>query len=147
MFNKKNISVVAAGMMAATSFGTAFAAPQTCAIVDSTQESEIKEIKEKVAEMFTVKFTEKAALLNGTKTTAKGKVDTPVYTIGIETSTGVYTNYNNYAAFEKAFDEKYADLKSGVTIRVRYIEAANRVLDNGQIVDSIESTYVAADFN
>lgn len=148
MLNKKNISVVAAGMMAATSFGTAFAAPQSRAIVDSTQESEINAIKEKVAEMFTVKFTEEAALLTGNKAIAEGKVDTPVYTIGIEGSTpGDYTDYDNYAAFEKAFDAKYAALKSGETIRVRYIEAANRVLDNGQIVDSVESTYAAADFD
>lgn len=140
MLKKKNIAMAMAAATVVTA-APAYAAPVQRAVVDSNQEQEVKAIKEKVAKLFTVKFTEDAALLNA------ATPGSAVYGIAIVDVNGTTeTTYTNYAAFEKAFDEKVEKLGTSETIKVKYTEALHNVLEDGQIVDAEEVKYTEDDF-
>lgn len=134
---KKNI---AKAMAAATVISTAvpmtqvLAAPR--AVVDSTQNEEVKAVKEKVAELIVMKYTTDKNLLAVDANAGK-----KVFNISIN---GVGGPYSSFADFEAAFDKAYNNLEEGQTLKVDYSYAqgvAHRVLEDGTVVDFGENPY------
>ncbi len=141
MLNKKNIAMAMAAVTVATPVATAFAAPVQRAVVDSTNEAEIKAIKEKAYAAFQKKYTENKALL------ADGnKAERPAYTIGLAVAAKEEKNVttvaqSNYSNFVKALDKAVAELEENQKVVVSY-QLNGRELEDGQIVDWKESKYV-----
>lgn len=146
---KKNI----AKAMAATTVFTAVApvAQSFAAVIDSNQEQEIKDLKEKVYDKFNLKYTENQALLRlsgqqpGNFVHSQVTVTAHKLVAGVLTpQTGVVTN--SYAEFEKEFDKQYSELNNGEKITVNYNSDKNlvRFLEDGTAVNFTQLKYGTA---
>lgn len=146
MLNKKNIAKV---MAATTLLSTA--APTMIAfadVVDTNQEAEIKAIKEKVSEMFKVRYTKNLALLSDNGANKAGESVYTIQFVNPADDTPISgATFKNYSSFEKAFDAKYAELKTGETLKLKITETTHRVLESGEVVDNKEVRYVERDFD
>ncbi|MDK2562940.1 cell wall-binding repeat-containing protein [Romboutsia sedimentorum] len=135
MSKKKSIAMAMAVATVATTAAPAFAAPIHRAVVDSTNETAINEMKEKAYKMFQKKFTEN---VNSLQTV--NKAGTNAYTVQLQVATlenvtiGGAVNPTNYADFVKELDKLVADLKEGQKILVTST-FNGRELTDGQIVD------------
>lgn len=135
MLNKKNIAIAMTAATAVSAFApmtTAFAA-----VVENTQEAEIKAIKEKVYQLYQAKYTNDVNLL---------LVDTNAgicpYTIKVSDENGEnLTAYSNYADFEKALNEVLAKVKQDTNKVIIEYTNNGRKLDDGQIIDAKEIKY------
>lgn len=156
MFNKKNIAVA----MAAATTITAMAPVANVVfadVVENTQTEEIKALKEKVYELLNAKYTLNANLLAKETKKVEGKdveflpvgekvYDNIVVKVGdkeiINKTPDDVETYPTYAAFEKAFDEAYAEMQNGAVIRLEYSSKYGvKVLEDGQIVNSKNVKY------
>ena len=146
---KKNI---AKAMAAATVFtAVAPVAQSFAAVIDSNQEQEIKDLKEKVYDKFNLKYTENQALLRlsgqqpGNFVHSQVTVTAHKLVAGVLTpQTGVVTN--SYAEFEKEFDKQYSELNNGEKITVNYNSDKNlvRFLEDGTAVNFTQLKYGTA---
>lgn len=134
MLKKKNIAMAMAAATVVTA-APAYAAPVQRDVIDTTQEKEIKELKDAVLAKYNTKYTKNEALANGTN----GEC---VYEITIE---GVNTKLDSYAKFEAAFDKLYKELKNGEQITVSYTSENTkfRVLEDEKTVVNFEDNSFA----
>lgn len=142
---KKNI---AKAMAAATVLTTA--APMAnvvfADVISNTQTEEVKALKNKVYELLNTKYTDNHNLLiNEGEVTAKNLAGSKVYSkIDVELGKNKLdpNGFTNYAAFEKAFDKAYSELKNGSVIKLSYeSKYVVRELEDGQLVNTVNATY------
>lgn len=131
---KKNISKVMAAttiLTAATPMATAFAD-----VIESNQEQEIKEFKQKVYDIFNTKYASNAALLKNAEPGAF------VYSSVVLNNGEEDITCENYAKFEKEFDKAFSSLENNKKITVSYESDENvRILEDGTVVDFRETKY------
>ncbi|WP_071119517.1 cell wall-binding repeat-containing protein [Romboutsia timonensis] len=149
---KKNI---AKAMAAATVFtAVAPVAQSFAAVIDSNQEQEIKDLKEKVYDKFNLKYTKNQALLRIAGQQPGNFVHRKVTITTYKLVNGVLTaqqpvDANSYAEFEKEFDKQYSELNNGEKITVGYNSDTNKVrfLEDGTAVNfkAIKYTNVATE--
>ena len=141
MLNKKNIAMT---MAAATAFTAVAPAVQSfAAVVDTTQEQEIKELKADVLAKFNTKYTENEALKGN-------KPGQCAYTITMKVDGNVVkdeegkeiTGFSSYAEFEARFDKEFKQLHNGQTIVVNCESKAVRILEdsNETVVEFKDAT-------
>lgn len=131
---KKNIIVLSAATLLAT---TPAHAISPYLVINSSDEEQIKELKEKIYNLFNTRYTKNIAMLNN-----KENSDKVAYTIQIASNLDDIessTPLNSYAAFEKAFDKLYSNLKYNEKIIVRYTTTSR--VNNGEVVDYKENKY------
>lgn len=137
MLKKKNIAMA---MAAATAVTAVAPAGQAFADVIGNSQKEVKELKEKIYAIFNARYTENHNLLVD-DTLAGQRVYKKVTIQGIG-------EYDNYAAFEKAFDKAFGKMLNGDVIKVQYTsEHVAKKLDDGQYVDSKADTYTLSNID
>ncbi|MDB8789331.1 cell wall-binding repeat-containing protein [Romboutsia sp. 1001216sp1] len=132
---KKNIIVLSAAILLAT---TSVHAISPYLVISTTDETQIKELKEKIYKLFNTRYTKNIAILNNPDN--KGKVAYQVQIASNLDDIQTSTPLNSYAAFEKAFDKLYSNLNYNEKIIVRYT-TTSRVNNNGEVVDYKENKY------
>lgn len=141
MMKKKNLAVAMAAVTVAMPASQVFAA-----VVDNTQTEQIKAMKEKAKELMNLKYTTNGNLLNNPKNN-----DEYVFKIELTTPNNEKPEVcTSYAEFERKFDNAYAKLEDGQSLKIGYKYAqkdkANKEvgynkLEDGQIVDFKLETY------
>lgn len=132
---KKNIIVLSAATLLAT---TPVHAISPYLVIDTTDEAQIKELKEKIYSLFNTRYTKNIATLNNKE--LSGKVAYQVQIASNLDDIQTSTPLNSYAAFEKAFDKLYSNLNYNEKIIVRYT-TTSRINNNGEVVDYKENKY------
>lgn len=132
---KKNIIVLSAATLLAT---TPVHAISPYLVINTSDEAQIKELKEKIYNLFNTRYTKNIAILNNKDNSGKVAYQVQIASNldDIQTSTPL----NSYAAFEKAFNKLYSNLKYNEKIIVRYT-TNSRVNNNGEVVDYKENKY------
>lgn len=130
---KKNI----AKTMAAATLFTAVApvAQSFAAVVDTTQEQEIKELKADVLAKFNTKYTENEALKGANAGQNAYIITMKVDDKDVELDSTKRTTFDSYAEFERVFNAKFAGLHNGQKIVVTCESTSVRVLEDGTVVD------------
>lgn len=140
---KKNI---AKAMAAATVLSAAAPMANVAFASEVSQNKEVKELKEKVFKIMNTKFTTDKNLLLNSDVAGQNVFNVKIVSTGGKT-------YNNYAEFERAFDELYAKLLDGQSIKIDY-EYANEIggskiacstLEDGTVVDFVTTKYTNQD--
>lgn len=132
---KKNIIVISAATLLAT---TPVHAISPYLVISTTDEAQIKELKEKIYNLFNSRYTKNIAILNNKE--LGGKVAYQVQIASNLDDIQTSTPLNSYAAFEKAFDKLYSNLKYNEKIIVRYT-TTSRLKNSGEVVDYKENKY------
>lgn len=134
MLNKKNIAMT---MAAATAFTAVAPAVQSfAAVVDTTQEQEIKELKADVLSKFNTKYTENEALKGSKAGKEAYRITMKVDDVDVELDSKTKrTTFDSYAEFERVFNAKFAGLHNGQKIVVTCESTSVRVLEDGTVVD------------
>ena len=132
---KKNIIVISSATLLAT---TPAHAISPYLVIDTTDEAQIKELKEKIYNLFNSRYTKNIATLNNKE--LGGKVAYQVQIASNLDDIQTSTPLNSYAAFERAFDKLYSNLNYNEKIIVRYT-TTSRVNNNGEVVDYKENKY------
>lgn len=132
---KKNIIVLSAATLLAT---IPVHAISPYLVIDTTDEAQIKELKEKIYSLFNTRYTKNIATLNNKE--LSGKVAYQVQIASNLDDIQTSTPLNSYAAFEKAFDKLYSNLNYNEKIIVRYT-TTSRINNNGEVVDYKENKY------
>lgn len=132
---KKNIIVISAATLLAT---TPVHAISPYLVISTTDEAQIKELKEKIYNLFNSRYTKNIAILNNKE--LGGKVAYQVQIASNLDDIQTSTPLNSYAAFEKAFDKLYSNLNYNEKIIVRYT-TTSRLKNSGEVVDYKENKY------
>lgn len=132
---KKNIIVISAAILLAT---TPVHATSPYLVINTTDEAKIKELKEKIYNLFNSRYTKNISILNNKE--LGGKVAYQVQIASNLDDIQTSTPLNSYAAFEKAFDKLYSNLNYNEKIIVRYT-TTSRLNNSGEIVDYKENKY------
>ena len=132
---KKNIIVISSAILLAT---TPVHAISPYLVISTTDEAQIKKLKEKIYNLFNSRYTKNIAMLNNPDN--KGKVAYQVQIASSLDDIQTSTPLSSYAAFEKAFDKLYSNLNYNEKIIVRYT-TTSRVNNNGEVVDYKENKY------
>lgn len=132
---KKNIIVISAATLLAT---TPVHAISPYLVISTTDEAQIKELKEKIYNLFNSRYTKNISILNNKE--LSGKVAYQVQIASNLDDIQTSTPLNSYAAFERAFDKLYSNLNYNEKIIVRYT-TTSRLNNNGEVVDYKENKY------
>lgn len=132
---KKNIIVISAATLLAT---TPVHAISPYLVINTTDEAQIKELKEKIYNLFNSRYTKNISILNNKE--LSGKVAYQVQIASNLDDIQTSTPLNSYAAFEKSFDKLYSNLNYNEKIIVRYT-TTSRLNNNGEVVDYKENKY------